>query len=158
MWDLDPRPGMEPGPPALGAQSLTHWTAREVPSPSFWTNLIKSLPCFNISLREWSPQFLVQVQDLHLWLHTTFPAPSTKPSQGAGHFHISDYFLPILPLPRFSHSTLFFHNHHRFVLFVFLLNQARDQAIQVWEARKDTQQESSWKIAKARVTLGPWTE
>ena len=28
-WDL--RPGMEPGPPALGAQSLNHWTAREVP-------------------------------------------------------------------------------------------------------------------------------
>ena len=25
------RPGMEPMPPALGAQSLNHWTAREVP-------------------------------------------------------------------------------------------------------------------------------
>ena len=31
MWDLVPRPGIEPGPPALGAQSLTHWTTREVP-------------------------------------------------------------------------------------------------------------------------------
>ena len=31
LWDLVPRPGIEPGPPALGAQSLTHWTTREVP-------------------------------------------------------------------------------------------------------------------------------
>ena len=32
MWDLVPRPGIEPGPPALAAQSLNHWTAREVPN------------------------------------------------------------------------------------------------------------------------------
>ena len=31
MWDLVPRPGIEPGPPALGVWSLTHWTTREVP-------------------------------------------------------------------------------------------------------------------------------
>ena len=30
MWDLVPRPGIEPGPHALGAQSLSHWTTREV--------------------------------------------------------------------------------------------------------------------------------
>ena len=30
MWDLVPWPGIKPGPPALGAQSLTHWTTREV--------------------------------------------------------------------------------------------------------------------------------
>ena len=30
LWDLVPRPGIEPGPPALGMQSLTHWTTREV--------------------------------------------------------------------------------------------------------------------------------
>ena len=28
---LVPRPGIEPTPPALEAQSLNHWTAREVP-------------------------------------------------------------------------------------------------------------------------------
>ena len=28
---LVPRPGMEPALPALEAQSLNHWTAREVP-------------------------------------------------------------------------------------------------------------------------------
>ena len=32
MRDLVPRPGIEPGPPALGVQSLTHWTIKEVPS------------------------------------------------------------------------------------------------------------------------------
>ena len=30
MRDLVPRPGIEPGPPALGTQSLSHWTTREV--------------------------------------------------------------------------------------------------------------------------------
>ena len=31
MWDLAPCPGIEPRPPALGGQSLSHWTTREVP-------------------------------------------------------------------------------------------------------------------------------
>ena len=31
MWDLVPQPGIEPGSPALGAQSLSHRTTREVP-------------------------------------------------------------------------------------------------------------------------------
>ena len=29
MWDLVPWPGIEPGTPALGAQSLSHWTTKE---------------------------------------------------------------------------------------------------------------------------------
>ena len=35
MWDLVPQPGIEPGPPALGAQSLSHRTVREVPNKYF---------------------------------------------------------------------------------------------------------------------------
>ena len=31
MQDLVPSPGFEPGPPALGARSLTQWTTKEVP-------------------------------------------------------------------------------------------------------------------------------
>ena len=31
IWDLVPWPGIEPGPPALGAWSLNRWTTREVP-------------------------------------------------------------------------------------------------------------------------------
>ena len=30
VWDRVPWPGTEPRPPALGAQSLSHWTTREV--------------------------------------------------------------------------------------------------------------------------------
>ena len=30
-WDPVPCPGIKPGPPALGAQNLSHWTNREVP-------------------------------------------------------------------------------------------------------------------------------
>ena len=31
MWNLVPPPGIEPGPPALGARNLSHWATREVP-------------------------------------------------------------------------------------------------------------------------------
>ena len=31
MWDLVPRPGIKSRSPSLGAWSLSHWTAREVP-------------------------------------------------------------------------------------------------------------------------------
>ena len=31
MWALLPWPGLRPSPPALEAQSLSHWTTREVP-------------------------------------------------------------------------------------------------------------------------------
>ena len=42
MWNLVPWPGMEPGPPALGAQSLSHWTTREVPVVSFYLQVISN--------------------------------------------------------------------------------------------------------------------
>ena len=32
IWELVPWPGIKPRPPALGAQSLSHWTTREVPT------------------------------------------------------------------------------------------------------------------------------
>ena len=35
VWDLVPRAGIEPGPPALGAWSLSYWTTREVPTHLF---------------------------------------------------------------------------------------------------------------------------
>ena len=52
MWDLVPWPGMEPKPPALGAQSLSYWTTREV--PEFW--------CLEISLFGLQSFFLRQSQ------------------------------------------------------------------------------------------------
>ena len=36
MWDLVPRPGIEPGPPALRRQSLNCWISRRVHAPGFW--------------------------------------------------------------------------------------------------------------------------
>ena len=31
MWDLVPRPGIEPRAPALGVRRFSHWITREVP-------------------------------------------------------------------------------------------------------------------------------
>ena len=36
MWVLVPRPGIEPEPPALGAQSLSHWTPMEARGRYFY--------------------------------------------------------------------------------------------------------------------------
>ena len=55
MWDLVPWLGIEPGLPALGAWSPSHWTARQVPyiSPLFSHQslglnfLVPKLRCFN---------------------------------------------------------------------------------------------------------------
>ena len=41
MWDLIPRPGIKPGPPALRSHSLSHWTSREVPNS--WCFLVSTL-------------------------------------------------------------------------------------------------------------------
>ena len=35
MWDIFLQQGTEPWPPALGAQSLSYWTPREVPELKF---------------------------------------------------------------------------------------------------------------------------
>ena len=50
MRDLVPRPGIEPGPPALGVWSLTHWTTRGVPGE---VALSKSSSVANESLQWW---------------------------------------------------------------------------------------------------------
>ena len=55
MWDLVPGPGIEPVPPALGAQSLTHWTTREVP-PRLFMSLSPILHLFEAHFRgQWFP-------------------------------------------------------------------------------------------------------
>ena len=44
MWDLVPWPGIEPGPPALGTQSLSPWATRDIPLPAFLT-IVSSKSC-----------------------------------------------------------------------------------------------------------------
>ena len=44
MWDLVPRLVIKPSPPALGAQSLSHWTTREVPIGSIILNPDECIP------------------------------------------------------------------------------------------------------------------
>ena len=41
MWDLVPGAGIRPGPPSLGAWSLSHWTTREVPRKESWKRNIE---------------------------------------------------------------------------------------------------------------------
>lgn len=38
--DLGPWPGIEPRPPVEGAQSLSHWTPREVPTVCLLTPVL----------------------------------------------------------------------------------------------------------------------
>ena len=59
-WDLVPGPGREPRPPALGAQSLGHWTSREVP-PSCGLNVL-------LDFLASSPR----LESSHFWI-TQFP-------------------------------------------------------------------------------------
>ena len=50
VWDPVPRPGIEPGPPALGAWSLSHWTTGGVPVIVYQSisPLIFALPGFQL--------------------------------------------------------------------------------------------------------------
>ena len=61
MRDLVPRLGIEPGPPALGARSLTCWTTREIPQPRL---LQKQLG------KECSPSARGQGQGVWVWGQT----------------------------------------------------------------------------------------
>ena len=45
MWDFVSRPGMEPVPPALEAWNLNHWTTREIPTPTFLMECLRSITC-----------------------------------------------------------------------------------------------------------------
>ena len=57
MWDLVPWAGFEPGPPALGVQSLSHWTMAEDPVIDF--------------LRQWFSKqgTLMSSSNAHSWPH-----------------------------------------------------------------------------------------
>ena len=64
MWDLVPWPGIKPGPPALGAQGLKHWTTREVPAYRKFKGLSH---VFVFVLCWWWEGLLVRLTAQHLW-------------------------------------------------------------------------------------------
>ena len=59
------QPAIEPMPPALGAQSLNHWTAREVPKhPNFYNKILEEK-----KFRIWLTTFY------HIYCHHQGPSP-----------------------------------------------------------------------------------
>ena len=48
MRDLVPSLGIEPRPPALGVQSLNHWTTKEVPESFRFLNKLYHIPLSQI--------------------------------------------------------------------------------------------------------------
>ena len=68
MWDLVPWPQMEPRPPALGTQSLTHWSIREVPGSFFFILSIYLANDPAISLKQTS----VHTQKKHVHVYLNF--------------------------------------------------------------------------------------
>ena len=81
MWDLVPWPGIEPGTPALGPGSLSHWTTRQVPPLTF-------KPTF-------PPGFFLEVSP-----HSCPFFPHTSPSSWSALLSIRE------PFPTFNSRTL----------------------------------------------------
>ena len=61
LWDLVPWPGIETGPPALGAWSLNHWITREVPLFFSWVAMIPSFP-LHPALGNWGGTWFTRVR------------------------------------------------------------------------------------------------
>ena len=76
LWHVGssiPNQGLNPGPPALGAQSLNHWTTREIPELLFLNFLFSIFfsqeSCHLILAASWQPEFLSTAQ-MSLQTHT----------------------------------------------------------------------------------------
>ena len=89
MWDLVPWLGIQPQPPVLGVQSLSHWTTKEV--PYLQISLTIHLSLFLIVINKYvsnvyvsgSVQFSCSVMSDSLWphelQHARPPCPSPTP-------------------------------------------------------------------------------
>ena len=80
MQDLVPWPGIEPGAPALGARSLTHWTTKEVPKVILTKRKKNRKNCVTLLLKtfQWPPSELElnsQLLTLASRSHKTWPSP-----------------------------------------------------------------------------------
>ena len=94
IWDLVPRPGVEPRPHVLGARSLSHWTTREAPCLSFlsiifcptsfqrqWAALLGAW-CPQRAFRSCFVEFAQRsnVLSMNLWGRKWSPCPIPLPS------------------------------------------------------------------------------
>ena len=74
MQGLVPQPGIEPGPPAFGAWSPTHWTTREVPPMPFrhlsWTSHVVGHYIFICILVTGKEPLKTVLKERGNWLHT----------------------------------------------------------------------------------------
>ena len=91
MWDLVPWAGIEAGSPALGAQSLSHWTTREVPRFPF-LKVVYVLRKFNLNILLKFPrdENILNILELALCTHFIFMEGSRN--RWCSNFLKSDWF------------------------------------------------------------------
>ena len=87
MWDLVPWPGIEPRPPSLGAQILSHWTTKEVPVTPFL--IVVACLCaksLQSCLTPWTAAhqvpLSVRLSRQEYWSGLPFPPPGDLPDPG----------------------------------------------------------------------------
>ena len=107
MWDLFHWPGIKPRAPALGAQSLNHWTTRNIPHISFSNSHFKFSKGFLLHLihspqicMTWSLPFCALA---HLWMCT-----SLQP--------LLSVLVPLWCQPPDIHTCCFLFLEHCFIL------------------------------------------
>ena len=117
MWHLVPWPGIKPGPPALGAQSLHGWTTREVlVLYCFWGNVnwIVSLIYFSYS------SLLVHRNATHFYILILHPANLVNSLMSSPSFLMSLGFSKYSIMPFANSEILLIPLQFGFFSFLFL--------------------------------------
>ena len=76
MSDLVPRPGIEPGPPTLWAQSLSPWTSRDVPAFLLYESFLHQ-PSLRVGSTQWLLLWLFPLHGI-LFLETNLASSFTS--------------------------------------------------------------------------------
>ena len=87
-WDPFPWSRMEPGPPALGGRSLSHWTTRELPFFFFLLSLVAQT--WRICLQCRRPGFNPQLGRIP-WRRAQQPTPVFLHGESQGQKSLADY-------------------------------------------------------------------
>ena len=93
MWNLVPWPGIEPGPPALGVRSLSHWTREVLTSTSVQPHMVEK----NNSKKSFkAPSLIPLVNPTFVWANH-FPALRRK--KGRPFYYLLQRSSSLLVLP-----------------------------------------------------------